>query len=94
MMGTGVALDLYNRLLRYASNMQALVRLFIIVVLFAIVVSLGSALYHLARGQGPGDSQKMVRALTVRITLSLILFFLLMAAWWVGLISPHGVQPR
>jgi spore maturation protein SpmB len=74
--------------------MHALVRLFIVVVLFAIVVSLGSALFHLARGQGSVDSQKMVRALTVRITLSLILFLLLMAAWWVGLISPHGVQPQ
>jgi len=98
-MGTGVALDLYNRLRRasavgYATKMQALVRLFIIVVLFAIVVSLGSALYHLARGPGRGDSRKMVRALTVRISLSLILFFLLMAAWYVGLISPHGVQPQ
>jgi hypothetical protein len=74
--------------------MQALVRLFIIVVLFAIVVSLGSALYHLARGRGQTDSRKMVRALTVRISLSLILFFLLMAAWYVGLISPHGVQSQ
>ncbi len=72
--------------------MQALIRLFIILVLFAIVVSLGSALYHLARGQG-GDSSKMVRALTVRISLSVILFILLMAAWYVGLISPHGVTP-
>ncbi len=74
--------------------MHALIRLFIILVLFAIVVSLGSALYHLARGPGRGDSQKMVRALTVRITLSIILFLLLMAAWYFGLISPHGVQPE
>ncbi len=73
--------------------MHALIRLFIVLVLFAIVVSLGSALYHLARGPGRGDSQKMVRALTLRITLSIILFLLLMAAWYVGLISPHGVQP-
>ena len=74
--------------------MQALVHLIVIVVLFAIVVSLGSALYHLARGPGTGDSRKMLRALTVRISLSVILFVLLMAAWYAGLISPHGVQPR
>ena len=74
--------------------MQTLFRLIVIVVLFAIVVSLGSALYHLARGRGQGDSRKMVRALTVRISLSIVLFVLLMAAWYAGLISPHGVQPR
>ena len=73
--------------------MPALIRLFVVVMLFAIVVSLGSALFHLARGSGRGDSSKMVRALTVRISLSLILFILLMAAWYAGLISPHGVQP-
>lgn len=99
MMGTAVALDLYNRLgalppQATLQKMYDLVRLFILVVLFAIVVSLGSALYHLARGQGSGDSQKMVRALTVRISLSIILFVLLMAAWYFGLISPHGVQPQ
>lgn len=73
--------------------MQAFIRLFVIVMLLAIVVSLGSALYHLARGPGRGDSRKMLRALTVRISLSIILFILLMAAWYAGLISPHGVQP-
>jgi Protein of unknown function (DUF2909) len=73
--------------------MQALVRLLIILMLFAIVVSLGSALYHLARGPGRGDSRKMLRALTVRISLSVILFILLMAAWYVGIISPHGLTP-
>jgi hypothetical protein len=35
----------------------------------------------------------MARALTIRIALSLALFALLMIAWYVGLISPHDVQP-
>jgi hypothetical protein len=74
--------------------MQGLIRLIVILVLLAIVVSLGSALYHLARGPGRGDSRKMVRALTFRIGLSLVLFFLLMIAWWAGIIAPHGLQPR
>ena len=78
----------------YSTTMQALIRLFILAALFAIVVSLGSALFHLARGSGAEDSRKMVRALTFRISLSVILFLLLMAAWYVGLISPHGVEPR
>jgi hypothetical protein len=65
----------------------------ILATLAAIVVSLGSGLFHLSRGRGEEDSRKMARALTVRITLSLLLFALLMIAWYFGLISPHGVQP-
>lgn len=64
------------------------IKILIIVVLFAIIGSLGSALFHLSKGQG--DSKKMARALTVRIGLSLALFLLLMAAWYAGLISPTG----
>jgi hypothetical protein len=74
--------------------MQSLVHLIILLVLFAIVISLGSALYHLARGPSRGDSQKMVRALSVRIGLSLALFFLLMILWYAGFIEPHGLQPH
>jgi len=70
--------------------MDLVIRIFVIGVLIAIVASLGSALYHLARGKG--DSQKMVRALTIRIALSLALFVLLMLAWYAGLISPHSPE--
>jgi hypothetical protein len=65
------------------------IKILILGVLFAIVVSLGSALFHLSRGKG--DPQKMVRALTIRVGLSVVLFILLMLAWYNGLISPHGV---
>lgn len=75
--------------------MQGILRLVIVLAFIAIVVSLGTALYHLARGHGAEDSsRKMVRSLTVRIVLSLLLFLLIMAAWWAGLIAPHGLQPR
>jgi hypothetical protein len=67
-----------------------LARLFIILVLIAIIASLGSALLQLSRGQG--DSQKMLRALTWRISLSVALFLLLLLAWRMGLIRPHGLQ--
>ena len=67
------------------------IKILVIVVLFAIVGSLGSALFHLARGKG--DSKKMARALTVRVGLSVVLFILLMLAWYNGLITPHGYQP-
>jgi DUF2909 family protein len=72
--------------------MPELFRVVVLVALAAIVVSLGSALYHLSRGTQQ-DSAKLVRALTVRIVLSLALFALIMIAWYAGLISPHSVVP-
>lgn len=65
------------------------IKLLIILVLAAIVVSLGVALYQLASGQG--NSGHMLRSLTVRVGLSVALFVLLMIAWRMGLISPHGI---
>ena len=65
-------------------------KILVIVILFAIIFSLGSALFHLARGKG--DSKKMARALTVRVGLSVVLFILLMLAWQAGLITPHGLR--
>jgi hypothetical protein len=65
------------------------IKILILAVLAAIVFSLGSALFHLSRGKG--DPKKMVRALTVRVALSVALFILLMLAWYNGLISPHGL---
>ena len=71
--------------------MAHLIWLLVIVCLLAVLVSLGLGLYHLARGT-PQDSEKLLRALTVRITLSLLLFALLMLAWHFGLIAPHPLQ--
>lgn len=64
------------------------IKILVVIVLFAIVGSLGSALFHLSKGQG--NSKKMVKMLSVRVGLSLVLFILLMAAWYAGLISPHA----
>jgi hypothetical protein len=66
-----------------------LARLIIVVVLIAIIGSLGSALFQLSRGKG--DSSKMLRALTWRIGLSVALFLVLLIAWRMGLIRPHGL---
>ena len=72
--------------------MPEIFRIVVLIALAAIVVSLGSALYHLSRGTQK-DSAKMARALTVRIVLSIALFALIMLAWYAGLITPHGVIP-
>jgi DUF2909 family protein len=73
--------------------MDSLVGLLIVCALAAVVLSLGSGLFHLARGRGEEDSRKLARALTVRIAISLALFVLLMLAWHFGLIAPHGLVP-
>lgn len=62
-------------------------RFLILACLLAIVLSLGSALLHLVRDKG--ESQKMARALTIRVGLSVLLFVLLMVAWGLGWIQPH-----
>jgi len=67
-----------------------LIRILVVGLLAAIIASLGIALYHLSTGRG--DSRKMLRALVVRITLSIVLFALLMIAWRAGLIAPHGLE--
>lgn len=73
--------------------MEPFVRPLVLVLFIAIVVSLGSALRHLSRGNGGAeDSRKMARALTIRVALSIALFALLIVLWYMGLISPHALQ--
>jgi len=62
-------------------------RIVVFVLLAAIVSSLGIGLYHLSSGKG--SSTKMLRALTYRIALSLVLFALLLIAWRLGWIAPN-----
>jgi hypothetical protein len=68
--------------------MGSVIWLLVLLCLAGILVSLGSGLFHLSRGTEEG-SRRLLRALTVRITLSLALFALLIIAWRLGLIAPH-----
>ena len=61
-------------------------RIVVIVFLVAIVASLASALVVLFRDQGR-DSRRMVKALAVRVGLSALLFVLLAAGYYSGLIT-------
>ena len=54
--------------------------------LAAIVISLGTGLYYLRREDA--DSPKMLRALQVRVALSLVLVIVLVAAYFFGWINP------
>lgn len=66
-----------------------IIKILIIACLIAIVLSLGSGLFYLVNDKG--ESRKMVKALTIRVGLSLLLFVLLLVAWWQGMIEPHGM---
>jgi len=59
----------------------------IIATLVAIVASLAHALYSMSTG---AQDKRMVRALTIRVILSVALFVLLMIGWALGYISPHS----
>jgi hypothetical protein len=69
--------------------MRSVIWVLVALCLAGILVSLGSGLFHLARGGGEEDSAKLARALTVRISLSIALFVLLFVAWRMGFLVPH-----
>ena len=60
-------------------------KILVILFLVFIVASLGSALYFLVTGRG--GSERMAKALTVRVALSVVLFALLMLGFYFGLIT-------
>jgi len=63
----------------------------LIVILFLVIIlySLGSGLYYLVRNTEETD--RVVKALTWRIALSIVLFVLILLAYSFGWIAPHGL---
>lgn len=68
-----------------------LVKMIIILFLLVIIYSLGSALYYLTHERNDADASRVIKALTWRIGLSLLLFGLLFVAYALGWIQPHGI---
>lgn len=64
-----------------------LYRIIIIIFLLVILGSLASALYFLIKDKG--QSNRTVKALTLRVSLSLGLFLLLMAGFYLGILPPR-----
>lgn len=71
--------------------MELMFKIPVLLVLAFIVFSLGQGMYYLAKDDGDEDKTRVVRALTVRIVLSLTLFGLLMLGYMFGLFQPHNV---
>jgi len=69
-----------------------MIKYLVVLLLAGVVVSLFAGLFFLNRDQG--DSRRMLRALTLRISLSVLLFLVLLVAWRTGVIQPHGLMAR
>ena len=66
----------------------------IVVVLVAIVVTLGSAGVAMLRrpsADDPSRDKRMARALALRVVLSIALFLFILLAWRLGWIQPGGL---
>ena len=66
-----------------------LIKTVIILMLIMIIVSLFSALTFLYKDKG--SSERTAKALTIRITLSIVLFSLLMLGFYFGIIPERGL---
>ena len=64
-------------------------KIVILSLLFIVLISLGSALVAMAKGD---KSDKMLKSLTWRIGLSALIFILLLIGQATGLITPHGLS--
>lgn len=58
----------------------------VLILLAGIVVSLGSGLFFLAREHG--DSTRLLRALKIRVALSIVLILFLVGSFYMGWIGP------
>ena len=66
-----------------------LFKIIIISLLLIILFSLGTALFSMMKHEP--DSNRTVKALTVRIALSIALLVLIMIGYSMGLIAPHNI---
>ncbi len=64
-------------------------KLLIIAFLVVIVYNLGAGLYYMMVDKGEND--RMVRSLTWRIGLSVVLILIIGIGIWTGWIQPHNV---
>ncbi|MBG7609559.1 MAG: twin transmembrane helix small protein [Anaerolineae bacterium] len=63
-------------------------KIVILSLLVVVLISLGSALAAMAKGD---KSDKMIKSLSWRIGLSVAIFILLLIGQATGLITPHGL---
>ena len=64
---------------------------YVILVFFIFIIySLASALFYMMKdGEG---SKRMVKALTIRVGISIALFLVILFSFWMGWIQPAGIR--
>lgn len=68
-------------------------KIVVAIAFLGIVLSLGAAGLFMVRGRQNAQDKSMVRALTLRIGISVGVFLLLMVLWALGWIEPTGIIP-
>ena len=71
-----------------------IIKSLVIIAFILIIISLGSALFHLVNRKAEEPSEKTVRDLTFRISLSILLFIFLFIAVATGVFKPHGLGEK
>ena len=68
-------------------------KILVAIAFVAILASLGSALYYMMRGSKDDakKSNNMVKALALRVGLSIVLFVCILIAWKLGFVQPTGI---
>lgn len=61
-------------------------KIIVLILLAAIIISLGTGLFYLRREDA--DSPKMLKALEIRVGLSLVLILFLVLSYYMGWIQP------
>jgi uncharacterized membrane protein YedE/YeeE len=68
-----------------------IVKSIVIFAFFFIIASLAYALYSLVKNKGTQPSEKALKGLTMRITLSVIVFIFVFIALATGMLEPNGI---
>jgi len=71
--------------------MDIIVKLPVLLLFGFVIVSLIEGMYFLTKDDGAIERTRVVKALTIRITLSLLLFVLLIVGYFTGFIQPHAL---
>jgi NADH:ubiquinone oxidoreductase subunit 4 (subunit M) len=71
-----------------------MIKIILVSVFLAIIASLGSALYHLVKFKEGSVSNNTAKALTIRISLSILLFIIVFIFVITGVIQPHGIATK
>lgn len=74
----------------YFMSSEFLFKIFIITILLFILLSLSGGLFFLIKDKKK-NSGRMLTSLSIRVGLSVTLFFLLFYGFYSGLIHPHGI---